>query len=53
MPHHPPIFHWLRAARHRWRTRALLAEMGDTMLKDIGLTRAEAQIEADKPFWRP
>ena len=48
-----PVYEWLRAARHRWRTRALLAEMGDDMLRDIGITRAEASVEANKPFWRP
>lgn len=47
-----PLADWWRATRHRHRTRQLLAVMDDTMLKDIGLTRSEAQLEAQKPFWR-
>lgn len=47
-----PLADWWRAARHRYRTRLLLAEMDETMLKDIGLTSSEAQFEAEKPFWR-
>jgi uncharacterized protein YjiS (DUF1127 family) len=50
-PEHP-LADWWRAARHRHRTRRLLAEMNDSMLKDIGLTRSEAQLELQKPFWR-
>jgi hypothetical protein len=29
-----------------------LAELDDDRLRDIGRTRAEAQAEAAKPFWR-
>lgn len=36
--------------RHAQR-RALLA-LDDDMLKDIGLSRAEAWQEASKPFWQ-
>lgn len=36
--------------RHRQR-RALL-EMSDHLLKDIGISRADAWQEAHKPFWR-
>lgn len=39
---------WLE--RHRQR-RALL-ELGDHLLKDIGLSRSEAEREGRKPFWR-
>ena len=35
----------------RLKQRAALAEMDERMLKDIGLSRAHAQVEADKPFW--
>ena len=37
----------------RARQRRQLAELSDYMLRDIGLTRADACAEADKPFWRP
>ena len=32
--------------------RRALAELDDERLRDIGLTRAQAQAEAGKPFWR-
>ena len=39
-----------------WRSRAherrRLAELSDSMLKDIGVSRAEASTEFEKPFWR-
>jgi uncharacterized protein YjiS (DUF1127 family) len=38
--------------RERARGRALLAAMDERMLKDIGLSRAEAWREANTPFWR-
>jgi uncharacterized protein YjiS (DUF1127 family) len=37
---------------HRARSRALLAQMSDRDLRDIGITRAEAAHESAKPFWR-
>lgn len=40
-----------QAAWRRYRSRTLLAQLDDYMLKDIGVTRAEAQMEANKPFW--
>ncbi len=33
------------------RTRHLLAAMDDRMLSDIGVSRAEAGYEADRPIW--
>ena len=42
----------LRAWRRRSRDRNQLASLGDTMLQDIGISRAEAQYLANKPFWR-
>ncbi len=42
----------LKAAWRRRRSRTILAELDDFMLKDIGLTRTEAQYEASKPFWQ-
>ena len=39
-----------------WRSRAaerrLLTMLSERDLKDIGVSRAEAQVEAEKPFWR-
>ena len=40
----------LWAERHRQR-RALL-ELNDSLLKDIGISHADAWQEASKPFWR-
>jgi uncharacterized protein YjiS (DUF1127 family) len=39
--------------RERARQRRQLAAMDDYLLKDIGLTRADVDHEAGKPFWRP
>jgi uncharacterized protein YjiS (DUF1127 family) len=36
----------------RRRSRADLAGMPDVMLKDIGLSRGDADQEWEKPFWR-
>jgi uncharacterized protein YjiS (DUF1127 family) len=42
----------LREWRRRSRERAQLAELDDRVLKDIGLTRADAEFLSNKPFWR-
>jgi uncharacterized protein YjiS (DUF1127 family) len=42
----------VREWRRRSRDRARLAELDDRMLKDIGLTRADAEFLINKPFWR-
>ncbi len=42
----------LRAWRQRLRERDQLARLNDRMLSDIGLTRADAEYLASKPFWR-
>jgi uncharacterized protein YjiS (DUF1127 family) len=44
---------WLAAAQARQRQRRRLAELDDRALADIGLSRAEARFEAEKPFWLP
>jgi uncharacterized protein YjiS (DUF1127 family) len=31
--------------------RARLAKLDDHLLHDIGLTRAEAEMESERPFW--
>jgi uncharacterized protein YjiS (DUF1127 family) len=41
------LLQWHELARQR---RALLA-LNDHMLKDIGISRAEAEREASRPFW--
>ncbi len=38
--------------RRRSRDRAQLAQLDDRMLADIGISRAEAEFLANKPFWR-
>lgn len=42
----------LREWSRRNRERAELAALDDRMLKDIGLTRADAEFLGNKPFWR-
>ena len=39
---------WHERARQRRR----LLELDDRMLKDIGVSRADAVREASKPFWQ-
>ncbi len=41
----------LMQAMGLWQQRRKLAEMDDAQLRDIGLTRAEALEEAEKPLW--
>jgi len=40
---------------HRWqelsRSRRDLRQLNDRLLKDIGLSQAEAEREANRPFW--
>ena len=42
------VLRWHELARQR---RALLA-LNEHMLEDIGISRAEAEREASRPFWR-
>jgi uncharacterized protein YjiS (DUF1127 family) len=42
----------LRDWRQRAHDRAELASLDDRMLRDIGLTRADAEFLSNKPFWR-
>jgi uncharacterized protein YjiS (DUF1127 family) len=41
-----------REWRRRAQGRAELAGLDDRMLKDIGLTRSDAEFLSNKPFWR-
>jgi uncharacterized protein YjiS (DUF1127 family) len=36
----------------RYRQRRQLQRLSDHLLRDMGIDRAEAVCEADKPFWR-
>jgi uncharacterized protein YjiS (DUF1127 family) len=56
--HRAPVLPW---HRHAWliyaqamarrRERRALGALDDRQLADVGLTRAQAQREARKPFW--
>ena len=53
-PIHPLAAAWMLVASwiERTRQRDALAALDDHSLRDIGITRAEAEREARKPFWR-
>ncbi len=42
----------LNEYRELSRQRRQLAQLPDYLLKDIGISRADALKEADKPFWK-
>lgn len=42
---------WLRAVRQDAATRRLLGTLDDRALSDIGVSRAQAQFEAESPVW--
>jgi uncharacterized protein YjiS (DUF1127 family) len=42
----------LREWRRRAHDRAQLAKLDERMLRDIGLTQADAEFLSNKPFWR-
>jgi uncharacterized protein YjiS (DUF1127 family) len=42
----------LAVGRERRRQRVALARLDDRMLRDIGLTAADVEGEASKPFWK-
>lgn len=41
----------LLAWHERARQRRTLLTLDDCMLKDIGVSRTDAELEANKPFW--
>lgn len=43
---------WLRDSYAVYRQRRDLLALDDAMLKDIGISRADALQEGNKPFWR-
>lgn len=42
----------IRAAWRRYQSRRRIAQLDSRMLKDVGISFAEAEAEANKPFWR-
>ena len=42
---------WIVRCVDRSRQRAQLSDLDERLLEDIGVTRAEAKREAEKPFW--
>ncbi len=44
---------WLLDHYAVYRQRRTLLALDDRMLKDIGISRADALREGNKPFWRP
>lgn len=44
---------WLAQCGERVSQRRVLAQFTDWQLRDIGISRAEADGEAGKWFWRP
>ena len=42
----------MRAAWHRYRSRQRIAMLDSHQLKDMGVSYAEAEAEANKPFWQ-
>jgi uncharacterized protein YjiS (DUF1127 family) len=41
-----------RSAWRRYRSRQRIAALDRHLLKDIGVSFTEAELEANKPFWR-
>jgi uncharacterized protein YjiS (DUF1127 family) len=53
--HVPSPFGWippLQWMHDRWRQRQALLKLDDRLLRDIGITREQAEREACKPFWK-
>ena len=46
------MWHGMRAAWRRYRTRQAITALDAHALKDIGVSYAEAEYEANKPFWQ-
>ena len=50
-PRRAGLFTRLMAAQRQRRELSALAMLEDRLLDDIGLTRADALVEAQRPFW--
>jgi uncharacterized protein YjiS (DUF1127 family) len=48
----PSFWAAVRSAWRRHRSRRKIVHLDQHLLKDIGLSLAEAEAEANKPFWR-
>ncbi len=48
----PVVLGEIRAAWRRYRSRQRIADLDGHLLKDIGVSFAEAETEANKPFWQ-
>ena len=46
------IWRYLGLWRDRLRQRRDLQELDAQLLRDIGVSRADVEIECNKPFWR-
>jgi uncharacterized protein YjiS (DUF1127 family) len=49
------LFGWVVASartREKWRQRQALLGLDDHLLRDIGISREEAEREGRKPFWK-
>lgn len=51
VPRGPQESRWKQFWR-RLRTRRQLLELSDEQLRDIGISREQARVEALRPFWR-
>ena len=49
----PVVAGAVRTALRRRRTRHAIAGLDRFLLKDIGVSYAEAEAEANRPFWVP
>jgi uncharacterized protein YjiS (DUF1127 family) len=48
----PSVWERVDVLWQRHRTRQRIAQLDGEMLKDIGVSYAEAEAEANKPFWQ-
>ena len=46
------FWHWYARCSARSRQRLALAQLDDHALKDMGITREQANAEAAKPLWK-
>ena len=49
----PDLLSRFRGWRERARSRHLLQQLDDRMLRDVGLSRADVDRECAKHFWQP